>query len=206
VLMRFRSLAVAVVVVVAVGGTFAGGAAAKGRPRHVKPDLSHVPKLKAIPPELLAAFPVLGQPAVHAPDVVLRTFQDAHTVQMFGTDPRQARAITGLRGGTWYVIPGTRGICLFADTAFGTCTFTANALAGKIMFFTPARDAGDVMSFMGLVPTGFQTATALMQSGATTSIPITPSGAYRLDAVGPFKSFTLTRTDGTDPLVLAQVP
>jgi hypothetical protein len=203
--MRFRSLAIAVVVLVFGSlGVLAGGAAAKGRPRHVKPDLSHVPKLSAIPPALTAAFPVFGQPAVHAPDVVLRTFQDARMVQLFGTDPRQARAITGLRGGTWYAIPGTKGICLFASAA-GTCTATADAIAGKLMFFTPARDAGDVTSFKGLAPTGFQTASALMRSGATTSIPITPSGAYRLDAVGPFKSLSLTRA-GADPLVLDQLP
>ena len=206
--MRFRSLVIVVVVGIASLGAFAGGAAARGRPKHghIKPDLSHVPKLTAIPPELTAAFPVFHQPAVRAPDVVLRTFQDARTVQMFGTDPRQARAITGLRGGTWYAIPGTKGVCLFADTAAGTCTATANAIAGKLMFFTPARDAGDVMSFMGLAPTGFQTASTLLQSGATTSIPITPSGAYRLDAVGPFKTMALTRADGSAPVVLAGLP
>jgi hypothetical protein len=202
VLMRFRSIAAFILM---LSLTLAGGAAAKGRPRHIKPDLSHVPKLTAIPPELLTAFPVFNQPAVHAPDVVLRTFQSPPTVRMFGTDPRQARAITGLRGGTWYAIPGTRGICLFADTAAGVCTPTAVATAGQLSFFTPARNAGDVMSFMGLAPTGFQTATAQMASGATTSIPITPSGAYRLDAVGPFKSFALTRA-GADPLILDQMP
>ncbi|WP_027006899.1 hypothetical protein [Conexibacter woesei] len=205
--MRFRSLVVVVVVSSLAALAFAGAASAKGRPKHghIKPDLAHVPKLQAIPAELVAAFPVFNQPAVRAPDVVLRTFQDSRTVQMFGTDPRQARAITGLRGGTWYAIPGTKGICLFADTAAGTCTVTANATAGKLMFFTPARDAGDVGSFMGLAPIGFQTASALLQSGATTTIPITPSGAYRLDAVGPFKTFSLTRAVG-DPVVLAGVP
>jgi hypothetical protein len=204
--MRFRSLVVVVVGVVIALGAFAGGAAASGRPRprHIKPDLSRVPKLQAVPPELVAAFPVFAQPAVRAPDLVLRTFQDARIVQMYGIDPRQARPITGLRGGTWYVIPGTRGMCLFVS-AFGACETTANATAGKMMFFTPARDAGDVMSFMGIVPTGFLTATAQMTSGATTSIPVSPSGAYRLDAVGPFKSFALTRANA-DPLVLAQLP
>jgi hypothetical protein len=202
--MRFRSLVVVfMVLMAALAG--AGAASARGRPRHIKPDLSHVPKLQAIPPELTAAFPVFNQRAVRAPDVALRTFQGRQTVQMFGTDPRQARAITGLRGGTWYAIPGTKGVCLFANTASGTCTLAADAIAGKLMFFTPARDAGDVGSFMGLAPTGFQTASALLQSGATTTIPITSSGAYRLDAVGPFKSLSLTRTTG-DPVVLAGMP
>jgi hypothetical protein len=126
-------------------------------------------------------------------------------VRQFGTDPRQARAITGLRGGTWYAVPGTKGICLFANSSAGVCTPSAAAIAGKLMFFAPARDAGGITSFMGLAPAGFQTATAQMRSGATTTIPITPSGAYRLDAVGPFQSFALTRA-GADPLVLAQVP
>src|SRR4051812_19519770 len=78
----------------------ATGAQAKGGPRrhhgHVAPDLRHVPKLTAIPPALLAAFPIFGQPAAaKVPDVVLRSVQGRLFVKRYGTDPRQARAITG---------------------------------------------------------------------------------------------------------------
>jgi hypothetical protein len=209
--MLIRSLAIAAAAALAIAGT----AQAKPKPHHVLPDLSKVPKLAAIPPEQLAAFPVFQQPAAKGiPDVVLRSFQDPRLVQLYGMDPRQARAITGQRGGTWYAIPGTKGMCLYVSAA-ATCTATEQAIGGKLMLYRlPPPPKGElaggatpdtVVTFLGLAPTGTTSVVVSLTSGATTSLPIGPTGAYRLPAVGPFQKVALTRV-GADPLTVTELP
>jgi hypothetical protein len=198
-----RSFVIALLAVAVLGVT-----AAEAKPP--KPDLSKVPRLKAIPPAQLAAFPVLQQPvAKKIPNLVLRSFQLSHVVKQFGTDPRQARAITGLRGSPWYVIPGKKGLCLYVSAAFG-CGKTADVVERGIWLIRmsvggpgePARGPDQVTTYLGLAPAGATGLVMTLASGETTTAPLGPANAYRLDDISPLTRVEVTR-DGAAPIVIS---
>lgn len=181
--------------------------AAEGKPRRPTPDLSTFPRLKAIPPALLAAFPVFRQPAVKkVPDLVLRSLQMPHSGKAIGADPRQARAITGLRGSPWYVIPGKKGLCLFVSGIW-TCPKTADVVERGISFSTmPAStepgEKPSAITYIGLMPASVTSLVLTQVSGETTTSPLGPTNAYRLDDIGPDTRVELTR-DGAPPFVIS---
>src|SRR4051812_39751208 len=91
-----RPFVVPAFAVLAILAALAGSAPAQAKSR--KPDLSKAPVLKTIPPELLAAFPVLAQKrATHVPNYVLRSFAEGALAKKYRPEPRQTRAIGGMK-------------------------------------------------------------------------------------------------------------
>jgi hypothetical protein len=164
------------------------------------PDLSNVPKLKTIPPELTAAFPVLKRPpARKLPHYMQAAFTSPRTLKDFGTDPRQTRAVYGLKGGPWFVVPGKRGICVMIS-AGGTCAPTERAVTYGVSFFR-FKPGSPRTTFLGIAPTGVTSVQVTLKSGATTTGPLGVFNTYRLEIAEPFAQVALTR-DGADPTVI----
>lgn len=165
------------------------------------PDLSKVPKLKTIPPELAAAFPVLNRHrARKVPNYVLGSF--THSVPggpNYGIDPRQTRAVYGLKGGPWYVMPGARGICVMIS-AGGTCAPTEWAVTHGIGLFR--FKPGDTRTtFQGFAPTGATSLLVTLKAGGTVTGPLGVFNTYRLDVDSPFAQVAFTH-DGVEPTVI----
>jgi hypothetical protein len=189
----------------------AGGSVADGAQPQRRPDLRHVHRLKAIPPEQLSAFPILREPAaVTVPDSVLRAFASLQTARTYAVDPRQARAIKGLRGGTWYVVPGGKGLC-FAVHAASACATTADALAGRLALSRVRATVGGASAdsphtVLGVAPAGTSGVTAQLLSGAIATGELAVGGTYRLDLPEAFTDVELTRTGAASLTVFALSP
>jgi hypothetical protein len=157
---------------------------------------------RTIPAAEVAAFPVFAKPAAqHVPRVVRRLASDVRTVRRYGIDVRQARPITGLRGGTWYAIPGRDGVCLVVSAA-SVCQRLTEAIAGRLTMSIGSTPAApdQTATFIGLAPAGVTGTLVTPTSGDPVAAAIGPDGAYRVKVVGPLKRFDLTRADGAAPL------
>jgi hypothetical protein len=78
-----------------------------------------------------AAFSALSSnaPAATVPDAVT---QMAATVgRDYGVDVAQTRAVTGPDGATWYLLPGTGGLCFYVSH-LGGCGSWDNAVNGRL--------------------------------------------------------------------------
>jgi hypothetical protein len=186
---------------VATLATAAVAAPAPALAERPKPDLSKVPKLKTIPAELAAAFPVLKRPrARKIPNSVLGSF--THSVPGgpdYGIDPRQTRAVYGLKGGPWYVMPGARGICIMVS-AGGTCSPTERAVTYGISLFR-YKPGAPRTTFLGFAPTGVTSVLVTLKAGGTVTGPLGAFNTYRLDVDSPFTQVAFAR-DGDDPTVI----
>lgn len=193
----FRRLSLAVVAL-ATAAVVAPAPALAKRP---KPDLSKVPKLEAIPAELTAAFPVLKRPrAKKVPNYVLGSF--IHSIPgrpNYGIDPRQTRAVYGLKGGPWYVMPGARGICVMIS-AGGGCSPTEWAVTHGIGLFR-FKPGATRTTFVGFAPAGATSLLVTLKSGGTVTGPLGVFNTYRLDVDSPFAQVAFTH-DGAEPTVI----
>lgn len=200
-----RPFAIAAVTASALAASALGGGAV-AQAKSPTPDLTKVPKLAAVPPELLAAFPVLAQPrAKRVPGYVVRSWAAPRIVRRYGVDPRQVRAVGGMKGSPWWVVPGTKGICVMVS-AGATCVPTADALARGVSIIRTPPPSSDgfnrEFTFAGLAPAGFGSVLVTLRTGATTTIPVVPAtGAYRGDVHGAYAAAQLLR-DGGDPVTL----
>jgi hypothetical protein len=192
---RRPSLAVA-----ALAAAVAAAAPASASAKRPEPDLSKVPKLKAIPAELKAAFPVLDRPrARKLPHYMRAAFTSPHTLKEYGTDPRQTRAVYGVKGAPWFVVPGRRGICVMIS-AGGSCAPTAQAVTRGVGLFR-MKPGDPRTTFVGFAPTGVTALQVTLRSGATATGALGPFNTYRLDVEEPFTQVALTR-EGAEPVVI----
>lgn len=124
-------------------------------------------------------FSVLTRaPAVSAVPAAVQ--QMADTVRGdWGVDVAQTREITAPDGSSWYLIPGTTGVCFYTNHVGGCNTWQA-AAAGQLLATgrhhqTGTRQLSAVSRVVGVAPDGVSS----VSSGSATAL--TPSNVYALD-------------------------
>ncbi len=153
--------------------------------------------------DLTSMFSVLRQaPASSIPSLV-KEFASSQAGDDYGLNVAETRVVKPADGtATWYVIPGSKGLCFYTDHV-GGCTSLANAAAGKLFlvgvdFGEPDDPKPPVASkVIGVVPDDVVAVSAADASGrAARAVKQTvKQNVYRLTGAA-VSSLRLTRSAG----------
>jgi hypothetical protein len=162
--------------------------------------------LVAVPAEQARLFDVLRQPAATAvPAEVRAQFANGGPgVSAVGADIAQARSVT-VGGRSFYIVPGSKGICLVLPDGGNACTDdlgkvarTGLALAVVPPAPGPVKDMNDpvgpgtVVTY-GLVPDGITGVAATAESGGSVKAEIN-GNAYVIKSDSPLVSGSFDRS------------